>query len=98
MALMRLDADIQSGPGEEIVRAARWSNAVYDVYVHNYSDDRSPTRQGVLVTVYHPRQHSPQQIEGSAFAGDRGRYWHVCAIDGTAGLVETVGTLSDRLS
>jgi hypothetical protein len=94
---LHLEGDIRSGPGEEIVRAARWANAVYDVYVQNFTDGRSPARKGVTVTVYHPRQRSSRLIDGAAFVGGGGRYWHVCRIDGTSGLVEVVGTFSGRM-
>jgi hypothetical protein len=93
-----LDRDVQVGPGEEIIRAAQWVNAIYDIYVHNYSDDRSPACEDVSVTVHHPRKGSPQRIEGPAFTGGRGRYWHVCSIDGVTGLVDIIGTSTDHLS
>ena len=94
---LHLDGDIRSGPGEEIVHTARWASAVYDVYVHNFTDGQSPAREGVSVTVHHPRQGSPRLIDGAAFLGGRGRYWHVCRIEGISGLVQVVGTFSDRL-
>jgi hypothetical protein len=94
---LHLDGDVRSGPGTEIVRTAQWANAVYDIYVHNYSHTQSPARAGVMVTVHHPRHRTPQQIDGADFPGGHGRYWHVCSVDGLSGSVNIVGLFRDQL-
>jgi hypothetical protein len=77
--------DVQAGPGEEIVRSDSWKPGTYDVFVHNYSDDRCPATAGVNVTIYHPLHSSPLQLNGGKLPGARGPYWHICRVDGATG-------------
>ena len=91
-----LEEDVRSGPGKEIVRCARWQRGSYDVFVHNYSDDRCPAAAGVRVTIYHPYNNPPSMIEGSEAVTGDGRYWHVCRIDGTTGVIARIMKAGDQ--
>ena len=90
-----LERDVQSGPGEELVRVTDWAAGSYDVFVYNFSDTRSPGQAGVAVTVHHPRLRDPLYIDGDTVNGAEGRWWHVCTIDGLTGAVKIVGSVGD---
>jgi hypothetical protein len=91
-----LDEDVQAGPGEEIVRSDSWKPGTYDVFVHNYSDDRCPAAVGVKVTVHHPHYSSPLFIDGERVPAGRGSYWHVCEVDGATGHVKRFQITGDE--
>ena len=88
----QLSADVQSPPGIETIHVAKWLDAIYEVYVHNYSDAACPKEYGVQLYV----RAGPQGKDVPFLpisSGEDGRCWFVCRIDGTSGQVDRVNQL-----
>ncbi|MGY0791986.1 hypothetical protein ACW7BJ_21675 [Azospirillum argentinense] len=85
----KLGPDKRQGPAVEVLRVARWLDAVYSVFVHDFSrSGQLGTRGDATVLIGHA-SGAPQRIVCTGL-GDAGALWHACRIDGRTGAVEVV--------
>ena len=89
---LRLDEDVQSGPGEEIVRVSEWQDGIYDVYVNNYSSSKCPDSPYTCLTIKHPELESSVVVRGKRHEPVAGieSCWHACSIHGLTGEVTRI--------
>jgi hypothetical protein len=75
--------------GIETMHIEQWMDAIYEVYVHNFSDDACPNQSGVqlYVRVEDTEKHLPIF---PAPTRELGRCWFVCRIDGVTREIQRV--------
>jgi hypothetical protein len=85
-----LPEDVRSSPGLELAYIAKWLDATYEIYVHNYDEDVCPKSHGVIVFVQSGNEGKLSMFSSLENPKPGERCWFVCRVDGTSRKLERV--------